>query len=375
MTSAAKRSLSYEDAGVSRKKAAEAVERIREVVRSTFGPEVLADIGSFGGLFQPNLSPYSQPVLVSGTDGVGTKLKIAFALDRHDTIGIDLVAMCVNDVLAQGAKPLFFLDYFATDRMVPEKFAQIISGIVAGCRIAGCALIGGENAELPDFYQRGEYDLAGFCVGIVDRDRIIDGRTIRPGDVVIGLPSSGLHSNGFSLARKVLLEVAGMKLDSWVEELGCTLGEELLRPTRIYVKPVLSLLPGHGNTCSASGISSSWIKGIAHITGGGLIENIPRILPAGTSVEIYRGSWEEPPVFRLIQSLGNVETEEMFRTFNMGIGMALVVAAGEAENVQKELLANEMRSFVIGEVIPCAGPPACRLREQNGLLAGGGDGV
>jgi len=357
-------SVSYADAGVSRDAAADAVERITRSVGSTFGPEVLTGIGSFGALFQPDLSGYSEPVLVSGTDGVGTKLKIAFDLDRHDTIGVDLVAMCVNDVLAQGARPLFFLDYFATSKMVPERFEQVVAGISVGCREAGCALVGGENAELPGFYQPGEYDLAGFCVGIVDKGRIIEGSTIEPGDVVVGLPSSGLHSNGYSLARKVLLQVARMSLGESVGELGCTLGEELLRPTRIYVEPVLELLRGHGGVQAPSPnypITPLPLKGIAHITGGGLIENIPRVLPQGTQVEIRRGAWREPAVFGLIQRLGNVATEEMFRTFNMGIGMALLVGTENVESVRSQLSLQNVEASVIGEVTATANAPHCHV--------------
>lgn len=364
--------LTYAAAGVDRDKAALAVERIKATVRTTFTKDVLADIGSFGAFFQLDVANYREPVLVSSTDGVGTKLKIAFEMNRHDTVGIDLVAMCVNDVLAQGAKPLFFLDYFATSKMVPERFASIIAGIATGCREAGCALIGGENAELPGFYQPDEYDLAGFCVGIVEKQRIIDGSSICAGDVVLGLPSAGLHSNGYSLARKVLMEVAGLKLNQQVEELGCALGDELLRPTRIYVRPVLSVLEGQGvgdqssitNERSAAAQrapvatspdgsqarSSPRIKGIAHITGGGLIENIPRILPQGTRAVIQRGTWREQNIFGLIQRLGNVPTEEMFRTFNMGIGMVVIVPREQSLALVEFLQVQGEGAMLIGEV-------------------------
>ncbi|MBI3923039.1 MAG: phosphoribosylformylglycinamidine cyclo-ligase [Armatimonadetes bacterium] len=347
--------LSYADSGVDRDAATNAVERIKQTVRSTFTPNVLTDLGSFGALFRLDATQYREPVLVSSTDGVGTKLKIAFEMNRHDTIGIDLVAMCANDVLAQGAKPLFFLDYFASSKMVPERFEQIVAGIAAGCREAGCALIGGENAELPGFYQVDEYDLAGFCVGIVDKDRIIDGSSIEPGDVVLGLASSGLHSNGYSLARKVLLEVAGLALDQPVEGLAGSLGEELLKPTRLYIKPVLSLLEALGPQA---------VKGIAHITGGGLIENIPRMLPEGTQAEIHRGKWTEPPIFELIQRLGNVVTDEMFQTFNMGIGMVLVTETKVAEQACHHLDSCGTDCSIIGRIVKTDETPSCVMIEH-----------
>jgi len=336
---AKKTGLTYADAGVDIEAGDEAVRLMRGAVRSTFRPEVLADIGSFGGFFALNTARYREPVLVSGTDGVGTKLRVAMLAGRHNTVGIDAVAMCVNDILAQGAEPLFFLDYLAVGRLVPEKVADIVAGVAEGCRQAGCSLIGGETAEMPGFYGPEEYDLAGFAVGVVERDKIIDGRGIVPGDKLIGLPSSGLHSNGYSLARKVLLEVAGYSVDTRLEQLGRTVGEEMLEPTRIYVRAVLPLLERY------------WIKGLAHITGGGLTGNVPRVLPAGVAVNIRPGSWPVPPVFNLIETTGGVERAEMFRTFNMGIGMVAVVSEEEAGMVMNDLAARGEKSYLIGEVV------------------------
>ncbi|MFC5452207.1 phosphoribosylformylglycinamidine cyclo-ligase [Paenibacillus aestuarii] len=309
----------YKKAGVDIAAGNEAVERMKKHVKRTFRPEVLTDLGGFGGLFGLNKDKYEEPVLVSGTDGVGTKLKIAFAMDKHDTIGIDAVAMCVNDIIVQGAEPLFFLDYLACDRVVPEKIEAIVKGIADGCAESGCALIGGETAEMPGMYASGEYDIAGFTVGIVDKKKIIDGSTIRPGDVVLGLASSGVHSNGFSLVRKLLLEDKGYTLQDHVEELGDKLGNVLLEPTRLYVKPVLGML------------EEVAIKGMAHITGGGFIENIPRVLPDNVNVEIQYGSWPILPIFALMQREGGISNNDMFRTFNMGIGMVVIVAADDAE--------------------------------------------
>lgn len=334
-----KKGLTYADAGVDIDAGNKAVDLMRGAVRSTFRPEVLADIGSFGGFFALNTGKYREPVLVAGTDGVGTKLRVAMIMDRHDTIGIDAVAMCVNDILVQGAEPLFFLDYLAVDRLVPEKVAAIVSGVAEGCRQAGCSLIGGETAEMPGFYGPEEYDVAGFAVGVVERGRIVDGKDIVPGDALIGLPSSGLHSNGYSLARKVLLEVAGFKADSYIDKLGRTVGEEMLEPTRIYVKTVLPLLHRFN------------IKGMAHITGGGLTENVARVLPGSTGAAIKLGTWKVPPVFDLIKEQGGVEEQEMLRTFNMGIGLVAIVEAGQAETVMAELSSRGESSFLIGEVI------------------------
>lgn len=330
--------LTYADAGVDINAGAEAVELMKQHVRRTFRPEVLTDLGGFGGLFALNSGKYKNPVLVSGTDGVGTKLMVAFLTDKHDTVGIDAVAMCANDILVQGAEPLFFLDYLAVGKLVPGKVADIVKGIAEGCRQAGCALIGGETAEMPGFYGNEEYDIAGFVVGVVDRDRIIDGSRITAGDAVIGLTSSGLHSNGYSLARKVLLEIGGFKVDSYVEELGRTVGEEMLEPTRIYARQILPLIEKYD------------IKGMAHITGGGLSENIPRILPAGKKVVLNPKAWPEKPVFNLIQKLGNVAVEEMNRTFNMGIGMIVVVPSAQAGSIMAELAEMGEKAYLIGKV-------------------------
>jgi len=331
--------LTYADAGVDIEAGNEAVRLMRDAVRSTYRPEVLADIGSFGGFFALDVKKYREPVLISGADGVGTKLRVAMLADRHDTIGIDAVAMCVNDILVQGAEPLFFLDYLAVGRLVPEKVAAIVGGVAEGCRQAGCALIGGETAEMPGFYGPEEYDLAGFAVGVVERCRIIDGSGIKPGDRLIGLPSSGLHSNGYSLARKVLLERAGYSVDTYLQQLGRTLGEEILEPTRIYVKIVLPLL------------ERFQIKGLAHITGGGLTENIPRILPAGTGIRIRTGTWPVPPVFNLVQEIGGISEAEMRRTFNMGIGLVAVVTGEEAGPLMAHLKSLGENSYLIGEVV------------------------
>lgn len=332
------RGLTYAAAGVDITAGNEAVEMMKTHVRRTLRPEVLTELGGFGGLFALDTAKYREPVLVSGTDGVGTKLKVAMLLNKHDTIGIDAVAMCVNDILVQGAEPLFFLDYLAVGKLEPKQVADIVKGIAEGCVQAGCALIGGETAEMPGFYPPGEYDVAGFAVGVADRAKIIDGTTITPGDKVLGLASSGLHSNGYSLARKAFLEAAGRKPEEFIPELGRTLGEELLQPTRIYVKTVLPLLGKYQ------------IKGLAHITGGGLTENIPRVLPSGCKVVIQRGSWPVKPVFHLLQAAGRIDDAEMLRTFNMGVGMVLIVPADEAEAVLAELAAWGEQAWEIGVV-------------------------
>jgi phosphoribosylformylglycinamidine cyclo-ligase len=332
----------YKDAGVDIDAGNEAVRLLKKHVRSTHRPGVLGDVGGFGGLFALP-GNYREPVLVAGTDGVGTKLKIAFLLDKHDTIGQDAVAMCVNDILVQGAEPLFFLDYLAVGKLLPERVAEIVGGVAHGCRLAGCALIGGETAEMPGFYAEGEYDLAGFAVGVVERKSIIDGSGIFPGDAVIGLPSAGLHSNGYSLARKVLLEKAALGLNTYLPELGKTLGEELLTPTKIYVKTILQLL------------SRVPVRGMAHITGGGLPENLPRCLPEGLSAEINRRAWTPPPIFPLIQKLGAVTEDEMFRTFNMGIGFVCVVPAGEAEKAYHILETCGEQPVILGKVAEGSG--------------------
>ncbi len=329
--------LTYKDAGVDIEAGYKSVELIKSHVKKTFRPEVLTDIGGFGALFSITKDKYNSPVLVSGTDGVGTKLKIAFEMDKHDTIGQDCVAMCVNDVVCCGAEPLFFLDYLAVGRNVPEKVEQIVKGIADGCLQSGCSLIGGETAEMPGLYKEDEYDLAGFCVGIVDKARIIDGRDIKEGDVLIGLPSSGLHSNGYSLVRKIF-EPLQDKIKEHSPELGCTIGEELLRPTRIYVRAVLEAL------------DRLPIKGIANITGGGFYENIPRIIPKGLKAVIRRGSWPNLPVFNIIKKLGEIDEKQMFNTFNMGIGMVLIADRSDAEALQTFLSEIGEKSCLIGEV-------------------------
>ncbi|MFE4713197.1 phosphoribosylformylglycinamidine cyclo-ligase [Paenibacillus sp. NPDC056722] len=331
-------SEAYKNAGVDIAAGNEAVERMKKHVKRTFRPEVMTELGGFGALFGLNKDKYEEPVLVSGTDGVGTKLKIAFAADRHDTIGIDAVAMCVNDIVVQGAEPLFFLDYLACDKVVPEKIEAIVAGIAEGCHQAGCALIGGETAEMPGMYSEGEYDIAGFTVGIADKAKLVTGATIAPGDTVIGLASSGVHSNGFSLVRKLLLEEDGYALDETVDELGAPLVDVLLAPTKIYVKPLLSLL------------EQLPVKGMAHITGGGFIENIPRVLPDGVNVEINYGSWPILPIFNLLQSKGNVTNRDMFTTFNMGVGLVLVVDAANGEQALELLKASGEEAYIIGTV-------------------------
>jgi len=330
--------LDYKKAGVDIDAGNEFVRRIRALVRSTFRPEVLTDIGGFGGLFRFDPKKYKDPVLVSGTDGVGTKLKIASLLGRHDTVGIDLVAMCVNDVAVCGAEPLFFLDYLAVGKLAVGQAETIIAGIVEGCRQAGCALIGGETAEMPGFYPDGEYDLAGFAVGVVERDRLIDGSRVRPGDVVIGLASTGLHSNGYALARRVLLEQAKMTLKEQVPGQSETLGEILLRPTRIYVRTIRAL------------VEAGEIRAIAHITGGGLTENLPRVLPEGCRAVIMRKAWTPTPIFGLIQSRGRVGVDEMFRVFNMGVGLVLVVPPDRADTALRLAEAQGDKAFRIGMI-------------------------
>jgi phosphoribosylformylglycinamidine cyclo-ligase len=328
-------SISYADAGVSIDNANLAVEKIRNFAKSTFNERALTEIGSFGGMFSGAFPDMAEPILVASADGVGTKLKIAFDTGIHDTIGQDLVNHCVNDILVQGARPLFFLDYFATGVLSPVVTASVVEGISIACKENGCVLLGGETAEMPGFYAAGEYDLAGFIVGVVDKERVIDGKSIKPGDVVLGLPSNGLQTNGYSLARKLFFEVAGYEVDTFIEELGKTVGEALLEKHTSFLKPLDGLL------------DSGRIKGLAHITGGGFLENIPRILPENVAVEIKRGTWNELPVFGLMQTLGNVADSEMFRTFNMGIGM-IVVCAEEDKEFLKENLGI---SFEIGRVV------------------------
>ncbi|MEG1594455.1 MAG: phosphoribosylformylglycinamidine cyclo-ligase, partial [Oscillibacter sp.] len=300
------RSDSYAAAGVDITAGYEGVKLMRRHVERTMIPGVISDLGGFGGLFAPNLTGMTEPVLVSGTDGVGTKLRIAILLDKHDTVGIDCVAMCVNDIICAGAKPLFFLDYIALGKNVPEKVAALVSGVAEGCVQAGCALIGGETAEMPGFYPENEYDLAGFSVGIVDKPKVIDHSRMRPGDVILALPSSGIHSNGFSLVRKVF-DVEHADLSLYSDELGMTVGEALLTPTRIYVKPVLSCM------------DAVTVKGVSHITGGGFFENLPRCLPEGLTAKIARNAVQTPPIFAMLQRLGNIPERDMFNTYNMGV--------------------------------------------------------
>ena len=330
-------SASYKAAGVDITAGYRAVELMKKHVQRTERPGVLGGLGGFGGLFLPNLAGMKEPVLVSGTDGVGTKLKIAFLLGKHDTVGIDCVAMCVNDIVCSGAEPLFFLDYIACGRNVPERIAEIVAGVAEGCVQAGAALIGGETAEMPGFYPEDEYDLAGFAVGIVDRERILDSSAMREGDALIALPSSGVHSNGFSLVRRVF-EVEGGALERYEPELGRTLGEALLEPTRIYVKPVLALL------------RSARVSAISHITGGGFYENVPRALAPGFTARIEKAKLQTPPLFSLIARAGEIPERDMYNTFNMGVGMLAAVAAEDADAAVRCLRENGVEAYVCGEV-------------------------
>ncbi|MBO6304600.1 MAG: phosphoribosylformylglycinamidine cyclo-ligase [Selenomonadaceae bacterium] len=332
-------SLTYKDAGVDIDAGNKSVDMIKKCVQSTYRSEVLGDLGGFGGLFALDTKKYKNPVLISGTDGVGTKLKIAFILDKHDTIGQDAVAMCVNDILAQGAEPLFFLDYLAVGKLVPESVADIVKGVANACKESGCALIGGETAEMRGFYTEGEYDIAGFAVGVVERDKIITSERVKEGDIVLGLPSSGLHSNGYTLVRKIVFERQNLKGDEYFDKLNKTIGEELLTPTRLYPKICLPL------------IEKYYIHGIAHITGGGFYENIPRVLPKGLTAHIDGDAWKVPEIFKLLKKWGNVPPEEMYRTFNMGIGMVLVVDKDDAEKIKAELSAIDEKCYEIGKVV------------------------
>lgn len=331
-------SITYKDSGVDKEAGYKQVSLIKDMIKSTHVPGVLSDIGGFAGLFELDTKGIQEPVLVSGTDGVGTKLKLAFMMDKHNTIGEDCVAMCVNDILCQGAKPLFFLDYIATGKLVPEKMASIVEGVANGCIKSNCGLIGGETAEMPGFYKEDKYDLAGFAVGVVDKKKIINGSTIKEGDILIGLKSTGLHSNGFSLVRNLIFNKMGMKVDDYVEELGSTIGEELLKPTRIYVDPVYEIL-GKFN-----------IKGLCHITGGGFYENIPRMLPGGLEVKIDTEDIEKPEIFNLLQKWGNIDIDEMYSTFNMGIGMIMAVAKEELEGIEDFLKTKEEAYTILGQV-------------------------
>ncbi|HKV38491.1 MAG TPA: phosphoribosylformylglycinamidine cyclo-ligase [Blastocatellia bacterium] len=330
--------IKYKDAGVDIDAANLAKNRIKDLARRTFTPNVMTEIGSFGGMFRADFGAMAEPVLVSSADGVGTKLRLAFMTGIHNTVGYDLVSHCVNDILVQGARPLFFLDYIAASRIVPETVAQVVEGLARACKESGCALIGGETAEMPGFYSEGEYDVAGFIVGIVDRSLVINGQQIEPGDEILGLPSVGLHTNGYSLARKLLFDVAGLKPDSYVGELGQTAAEELLKPHRSYLGALDGLL------------GSGMIKGLAHITGGGLLENIPRILPQNTSAEIMGGSWPVLPVFRFLERIGGVAAREMYRTFNMGIGMVVICSEENSGKITEHLDSRDERYFQIGRI-------------------------
>jgi len=331
--------ISYSDAGVDIDAATRATDRIKELARRTFNERTLSEIGSFGGMFDGAFPNMAQPVLVASADGVGTKLKIAFATGVHHTVGRDLVNHCVNDILVQGARPLFFLDYVATGKLSPEVVASVVEGVANGCRENGCVLLGGETAEMPGFYSEGEYDIAGFIVGVVDREKIIDGKTIEPGDVLLALPSAGLHTNGYSLARKLFFEVAEYQPDTYVPELGTTAGEALLAPHLSYLRPLEGLL------------DRGVIKGLAHITGGGLTDNIPRILPEATGVKIEKGSWPVLPIFELFRRIGNVSEREMYRTFNMGVGMVIVCSRSDLDPVKSHLKERGDKCYQIGEVV------------------------
>jgi phosphoribosylformylglycinamidine cyclo-ligase len=335
--------MDYREAGVDIPAADAAKARIKTLARGTFNPSVLSEIGSFGAMFRPDLARYREPVLVASTDGVGTKVQVAVAAGVHDTLGYDLVAHCVNDILVQGASPLFFLDYIALGRMDPDRVEQIVRGLSRACAEFGCPLIGGETAEMPGTYAPGDYDLAGFIVGVVDREKALTGENVREGDAILGLPSAGLHTNGYSLARKVLFDAMGLSVTSRVEELGATLGEALLAPHLCYL-PALEPLLERGR-----------IRALAHITGGGFEGNIPRVLPDGLGARLRRGSWPVPRLFRLIQSGGRVSDLEMFRTFNMGIGMAAMVAPADRHDVEHSLERRGFPSFLMGSVVRGAG--------------------
>lgn len=332
--------ITYSDAGVDIDAANRATAKIKELARQTFNQRTLSEIGSFGGMFDGAFPRLSHPVLVASADGVGTKLKIAFLTGVHNTIGRDLVNHCVNDILVQGARPLFFLDYIATGKLSPEVVASVVEGIADGCRENGCVLLGGETAEMPGFYADGEYDVAGFIVGVADREKVIDGKSIEAGDVVLALPSVGLHTNGYSLARKLFLEVAGYTVDTELEELGATVGEALLQPHVSYLQALDGLL------------DAGVVKGLAHITGGGLTDNIPRILPEGTAVEIRKGTWPILPIFSLMQEIGQVPEAEMYRTFNMGAGMIIICAQDKAEFIQSHIKSLRELCYTIGSVTP-----------------------
>ncbi len=332
--------MDYKSSGVDIDAGLEVVRRIKGLARSTFTPGVLSEIGSFGGLFRLEPGRFDDPVMVASADGVGTKLKVAFLANRHDTVGEDLVNHCVNDILVQGARPLFFLDYLATGRLAPDVAEQIVAGIARGCRANGCALLGGETAEMPGFYAAGEYDLAGFIVGAVDRGAIVDGRSLRPGDALVGLPSTGLHTNGYSLARRIVFDELGLAVDSVVPALGTTVGEALLAVHRSYLRAVEPLLADRG-----------LVLGMAHITGGGITDNLPRIFPEGVGAWIDRRAWDVPPVFRFLGEAGHVPDADMFRSFNMGIGLIVACRPADADRVVETLTRQGERPAVIGEIV------------------------
>ena len=333
------KSITYSDAGVSIDAANAAVEKIKRLARGTFNARTLSEIGAFGGMFDGAFPGMREPVLVASADGVGTKLKIAFMAGVHDTVGRDLVNHCTNDILVQGARPLFFLDYVATGTLSPDVIVSVVEGIAQGCRENGCVLLGGETAEMPGFYGEGEYDVAGFIVGVVDREKVIDGSRVAPGDAVLALPSAGLHTNGYSLARKLFFEVAGHTVNTYLDVLGETVGEALLRPHLSYLRPLEGLL------------DTGVVKALAHITGGGLVENVPRVLPEGTAVEIARGSWPVPPVFQVMREIGNVAEAEMHRTFNMGVGMVVVCAQADAGAVERHLEGLGEKVYPVGRAV------------------------
>ncbi|CEN80441.1 phosphoribosylformylglycinamidine cyclo-ligase [Paraclostridium sordellii] len=332
--------LTYRDSGVDIDEGNRAVNLIKNKIKGTYDNNVIGDLGNFSGLYSlKDFMNMEEPVLLSSTDGVGTKLKLAQMLNIHNTVGIDLVAMCVNDLICQGAKPLFFLDYIATGKLVPEKIDDIVSGIVEGCKQAGCALIGGETAEMPGMYSKEDYDLAGFSVGIADKNKIISGQNVKAGDTLIGIASSGIHSNGYSFIRKIFLEEYKYELNQYIEELEMTLGEALLVPTKIYVKLVMNLIKRYD------------LKAIAHITGGGVIENIPRVVPKGLGIDINKNSWEKPAIFKMIEKFNSIDEIELHKSFNMGIGLVIVVDSDKSEEITKFINEGEEKAFIIGEVV------------------------
>lgn len=332
--------LTYKQSGVDIDEGNRAVDLIKGKIKSTYDNNVIGDLGNFSGLYSlKDFVGMQEPVLLSSTDGVGTKLKLAQMMNKHDTVGIDLVAMCVNDLICQGAKPLFFLDYIATGKLVAEQVEQIVGGIADGCKMAGCALIGGETAEMPGMYSDDEYDLAGFSVGIADREKIVSGKNVKSGDTLIGIQSSGIHSNGFSFIRKIFLDTYDYKLDQYIDELKMTLGEALLTPTKIYVKLVLDVIKNHE------------IKAIAHITGGGVIENISRVIPKGLGIDIKKDSWEKPAIFKMIENFNSIDERELHKSFNMGVGLVLIVDKEKAQDVVDYINTTDENAYIIGEVV------------------------